>query len=174
MKKILPKAWWSCGLWIVATYVIAADLLPVSLLVLVNSIGYLPYSDRPGPGWHAPHFPGIAEVHFFIGFATLLFTATAFCGLIFALAGLVLSFCSTPRWGLRIVAVPTAFLASGLMMGAVGWMIAISSVGIYIAAACGALWGLFLFPALIPRMRYLLPVAARVAVPTVLLVGAIF
>ena len=174
MKKILPKVWWSCGLWIVATYVIAADLLPVSLLVLVNSAGYLPYSDRPGPGWQAPHFPGSAEIHFFIGFAALLFTATALCGLIFALAGLVLGFCSTPRWGLRILAVPTAFLASGLMMGAVGWMIAISSVGVYIAAACGALWGLFLFPILVPRLQYLLPLPARVAVPTVLLVGAIF
>jgi hypothetical protein len=72
VKRMLPNRWWSCGLWIMATYVIAADLLPNSLLVLVNSAGYLPYSDRPGPGWQMPHLPTGEELQFFVGFASLL------------------------------------------------------------------------------------------------------
>jgi hypothetical protein len=174
LKRMLPNAWWSCGPWIVATYVIAADFVPNSLLVLVNSAGYLPYSDRPGPGWQTPHFPTGEELHFFIGFAALLLKGTAFYGLIFAAAGLVLGFCSIPRWALRVLAAPTAFLASGLMMAAAGWMIAISSMGVYSASGCGALWGLFVFPVLVPRMRYSLPIAARIALPLVMLVGGTF
>jgi hypothetical protein len=157
-----------------ATYVIAADLLPNSLLVLVNSAGYLPYSDRPGPGWQMPHLPTGEELQFFVGFASLLLKGTAFCGLIFAAAGLVLGFCLLPRWGLRVLAAPTAFLASGLMMAAAGWMIAISSMGVYTAAGCGALWGLFVFPRLVPRMTYVLPIAARIALPVVMLAGGTY
>jgi hypothetical protein len=171
---MLPRSWWACGLWIVATYVIAADLLPNGLLVLVNSVGYLPYSDRPGPGWEVPHLPSGGELHFFAGFASLLLKVTAFYGLIFAASGLVLGFCALPRWGLRVLAAPTAFLASGLMMAAAGWMIAISPLGVYIAAACGALWGLFLFPLLVPRMGYTLPIAARIALPITMLAGGTF
>jgi hypothetical protein len=171
---MLPTTWWSRGLWIVATYVIAADLLPNSLLVLVNSAGYLPYSDRPGPGWQTPHLPTGAELQFFVGFGSLLLKGTVFYGLIFAAAGWVLGFCLLPRWGIRVLAAPTAFLASGLMMAAGGWMIAISSMGIYTAAGCGALWGLFVFPRLVPRASYALPIAARTALPVAMLAGGTY
>ena len=174
LKRMLPNTWWSCILWIVPTYVIAADLIPNSLLVLVNSVGYLPYSDRPGPGWQTPHLPTGDELHFFVGFAALLLKGTAFYGLMFAAAGLVLGLCHLPRWGLRVVVAPTAFLASGLMMAAAGWMIAISPVGVYIAAGCGAIWGLFVFPRLVPRMAYVLPIAARIALPIVMLTGTTY
>jgi hypothetical protein len=171
LKRMLPNTWWSCGLWTVATYVVAADLLPVLLLVLVNSAGYLPYSDRPGPGWQMPHLPTGRELWFFVGFAFLLLKGTAFYGLIFGAAGWVLGFCRLPRWVLRVLATPTAFLASGLMMAAAGWTIAISSMGVYTAAGCGALWGLFVFPRLVPRTSYVLPVAARIALPVLMFVG---
>jgi hypothetical protein len=174
VKRMLPSVWWACGLWIVVTYVIAADLLPNGILVLVNSIGYLPYSDRPGPGWQTPHLPTGGELHFFAGFASLLLWGTTFYGLIFAAVGLVLGFCALPRWGLRVLAALSAFLACGLMMAAAGWMIAISSIGVYAAAGCGALWGLFVFPVLVPRMRYPLPVAVRIALPIVIFIGGTF
>ena len=149
----------------------AADLLPNALLILVNSLGYLPYSDRPGAGWHLPHFPTDEEITFYVGFAFYLVPGTAFYGLIFAVAGLALGFCLLPRWGLRVLAAPIAFIASGLMMAAGGWMIAISSMGIYTAAGCGALWGLFVFPGLVPRMSRALPITLRIAVPAVLFAG---
>ena len=174
LRRMLPTSWWSRSLWIVTTYVIAADLLPNLVLVLVNCAGYLPYSDRPGPGWQMPHLPTGDELRFFVGFASRLLGATAFYGLIFAAAGLVLGFCLLPRWALRVLAAPTAFLTGGLIMAAGGWMIAISSMGIYAAAGCGALWGLFVFPGLVPRMSYTLPTAARLALPIVMLAGSTY
>lgn len=174
LKRMLPNASWSRALWIVATYVFAADLLPNLLLILLNSAGYLPYSDRPGPGWQMPHFPTGQELQFFAGFSFLLLKGSAFYGLMFAAAGWVLGFCLLPRWALRVLAAPTAFLASGLMMAAGGWMIAISPIGICTAAGCGALWGLFLFPRLVPRTSYALPTAARISLPLIMLVGAMY
>lgn len=174
LKRMLPDSWWSRCLWIVTTYVIAADFLPNLLLVLVNSAGYLPYSDRPGPGWQMPHLPTGDELRFFIGFSYLLLKATALYGLIFAAAGLVLGFCLLPRWALRLLAVPTAFLASGLMMAAGGWMIALSPMGVYTTAGCGALWGLFVFPRLVRRMSCPLPVAVRLALPIIMLAGSTY
>jgi hypothetical protein len=121
-----------------------------------------------------PHLPTGAELRFFVGFASLLLKGTAFCGSIFAAVGLVLGFCVLPRWALRTLAAPTAFLASGLMMAAGGWMIAVSSMGVYTAAGCGVLWGLFVFPRLVPRMSYALPIAARIALPVVMLAGGTY
>ena len=171
---MLPNSWWSRGLWTVATYIIAADLLPTLLLVLTNSAGYLPYSDRPGPGWQMPHLPTGEELRFFFGFAVLLLKVTAIYGLVFAAAGGVLGFCSLPRWVLRVLAAPSAILTSGLIMAAGGWMIAISPLGVYTAAGCGALWGLFVFPRLVPRTSYALPLAARIALPAVMLAGGTY
>jgi hypothetical protein len=113
-------------------------------------------------------------LRFFVGFASLLLKGTAFYGVLFAAAGLVLGFCLLPRWGLRVMATPTAFLTSGLMMAAAGWMIAISSMGVYTAAGCGALWGLFVFPRLVPRMSYALPIAARITLPVIMLTGSTY
>ncbi len=174
LKRMLPNTWWCRCLWIVATYVVAADLLPNALLILVNSAGYLPYSDRPGPGWQVPHLPTGEEARFFVGFAVLLLPVTAIYGLIFAVAGLALGFCLLPRWGLRVLAAPTAFIASGLIMAAGGWMIAISSIGVYTAAGCGALWGLLVFPGLVPRMSRTLPIALRIALPAVVFAGGTY
>jgi hypothetical protein len=170
----VPKNWWSRALWIAATYVIAAGLLPDLLLVLVNSVGYLPYSDRPGPGWQSPHFPSAQELQFFAAFAVLLSKGTIFYGLIFAAVGLVLGVCSVPRWVIRVMAALTAFLTSGLMMAAAGWMIAISSAGVYIAAGCGALWGLFLFPRFVSSAKHPAPLAVRVLLVLVIVVGGAY
>jgi hypothetical protein len=168
VKRALPTAWWSRCLLTLATYIIAADFLPTLFLVAVNSIGYLPYSDRPGPGWQAPHLPFPAELKFFVGFAVLLLPASALYGSFFAIGAAILSFCRLPRWTLRTVAVVPAFLAGGLVMAGVGWFIAISTVGVYMAAGCAGLWGLFIFPALVPSTTRVLPHAARVAIPVLL------
>lgn len=56
-------------------------------------------------------------------------------------------------------------------MVATGWMIAIASVGIYTAAACGALWGFLVFPRLVPVSGCVLPTAARIAIPIFLMAG---
>src|SRR5689334_9881702 len=116
----LPGAWWSRGLLTVATYIVAADLLPALLLVVINSVGYLPYSDRPGPGWQTSHLPKPEELKFFVGYTALLFPATALYGSFFAVGAAILGFCRLPRWALRIIGVVPAFLAGGLLMAGVG------------------------------------------------------
>ena len=165
MKWPRPKTWWSSLLWVAVTYVLTTDLLVNLLLVVINSSGYLPYSDRPGPGWQRPHLPSKDELQFFFGFAVLLLRGSAFYGSLFALLAGVAGVFRLPRWGLRLIGTPFAFVSSGLMMAAAGWMIAISSVGIYTAAICGGLWGLLIFPRLVPRFSYTLPLAVRIIVP---------
>ncbi len=163
LKRIAPEKWWSRLIWIAVTYVIAADFLPNLLLIIVNCSGYLPYSDRPGPGWQMPHLPTTQELGFFFGFSVLLLTGTAIVAALFAAAGVILAFCRLPGWALRVVAAPIAFLASGLSMAGAGWLIAISALGVYIAAGCGLLWGIFVFPWLVPQMNRTLPRPARIA-----------
>jgi len=165
MKWPQPKTWWSSLLWVVATYILATDLLPNLLLLAVNSSGYLPYSDRPGPGWQSPHLPSKEELQFFLGFAFLLLKGTAFYGTFFALLAMILGFCRVPRYGLRLVATVLAFVSSGIMMAAAGWMIAISSMGVYTAAICGGLWGLLIFARFVPRIAYTPPLAIRIVIP---------
>jgi hypothetical protein len=159
------KTWLLALLWVTVTYIVAADLLPNLLLIAVNSAGYLPYSDRPGPGWQRPHFPDIQELQFFFGFGLLLLRGTAFYGGLFAALAWLLGFCHLPSWGLRLIATPLAFLSAGIMMAAAGWMIAIFSVGVYIAAVCGGFWGLLVFPRLVPKPFCTLPLAIRVVAP---------
>src|ERR1022692_4165229 len=165
------KSWWSSLLWVAGTYVLAADLLPNLILIAVNSSGYLPYRDRPGPGWQKPDLPSQAELQFFVGFAFLLLRGTALYGGIFALIAGLLGFCRVPRLGLRLISTPLAFISSGTMMAAAGWMIAISSMGVYTAAVCGGLWGLLVFPQLIPKATYTPPLAVRILGPLLIFAG---
>lgn len=163
------RAWSLALLGVLVTYVLATDLLPDLLLLAVNSCGYLPYSDRPGPGWQRPHLPSKGELQFFLGFALLVLRGSALYGGLFAALAGLLGFCRTPRWGLRIIATPLAFISSGIMMASAGWMIAISSMGVYTAAICGGLWGLLSFPRLVPRASYTPPLALRIVAPLILL-----
>ena len=174
MKWPQPKTWWSSLLWVIATYVVAADLLPVLTLAVVNSSGYLPYSDRPGPGWQRPHLPSKDELEFFFGFSVLLLKGTAFYGGLLALLAGLLGICRVPRWGLRIIATVLAFVSSGIMMAAAGWMIAISSMGVYTAAVCGGLWGLLVFPSFVPRTSYTLPLTLRIIAPLLVFAGGAY
>jgi hypothetical protein len=167
-----PRHWWSSFLCVVATYVLATDLLPNLLLIAVNSSEYLPYSDRPGPGWQRPHFPSKDELEFFLGFALLLLRGTALYGCLFAAFAWLLGFCRVPRWGLRLIATPLAFVSSGIMMAAAGWMIAISSMGIYTAAVCGGVWGLLAFPRLVPKVSYTPPLSIRIIAPLLVFVAS--
>jgi hypothetical protein len=161
---------WLSLLWVSVTYILAADLAPSLLLLAVNSLGYLPYSDRPGPGWQGPHLPSKGELQFFFGFAVVLLRGTAFYAALFAFLSRVLGVCRVPRWSLRLVATPLAIFSSGIMMAAAGWLIAISPLGVYTAAICGGTWGLLIFPRLIPKIAYVPPLPIRVIVPVLLFV----
>jgi hypothetical protein len=78
------------------------------------------------------------------------------------------------RWLIRTLGAPLAFLASGLMMSAAGWMIAISPLGVYVAAGCGFVWGLLLLPLFVVRRTTMLPMAVRVLLPVSIFVASGF
>jgi hypothetical protein len=57
------------------------------------------------------------------------------------------------------------------MMAAAGWMISISSMGVYTAAACGGFWGSLVFPRLVRTTSYAPPLAIRIVAPLFLFVA---
>jgi hypothetical protein len=118
-----------------------------TLLVLVGSslIGYLPYSDRPGPGWHGA---GVnwQELRFFLSWSLLLLPSVAIIGLALAVFGQVLAALRSPRWFLALVgALIGGYLALIAVVGA-GWYIAIAATPVYAAGVFGLLFGILLFP----------------------------
>jgi len=173
-RAILPIRWWSRLLWVFGSYIVAADILPNLLLLIVNCSGYLPYSDRPGPGWQAPHLPGKEEVGFFFGFAVYLGIPTLLYAAGQTLLAFAYSFCSIPRWLVRLLGAITGFIAAGLLMAGAGWMIAISPLGIDLAAGCGLLWGVFVMPGFVVSREEHLPMAVRISIPLLLDLAAVF
>ena len=125
VKRALPTAWWFRCLLTLATYIIAADFLPTLLLVAINSIGYLPEGDRPGPGWQTPHLPRLDELRIFCwaspcSFGPLQLPLTARS---LRMGAGILGFCRLPRWALRTVAVGTCNRAGGLLMAVFAGMV---------------------------------------------------
>jgi hypothetical protein len=160
-------------LWIFATYILSADFLPNLLLLLINCIGYLPYSDRPGPGWQAPHFPGKDELGFYLGFSLYLGIPSLLYAAGQTLLAFVYEMCSLPKWVVCALGAITGCIAAGLLMAGAGWMIAIASVGVYVASGCGLLWGLLAMPALVRPRDARLPMAVRLALPLLLSSAAV-
>lgn len=168
LRAFLPKKWWSSFLWIITSYVVAVDLFLNLLLLVINCIGYLPYSDRPGPGWQAPHFPQKSEIGFFIGFALYIAVPALIYALVQGILGLIYGLCSFPRWLIRVCGGLTGFVSTGLLMASAGWMIAISALGVYIAAGSGLMWGVLILPLLVVKKQRQLPLAVRVSLPVTL------
>ncbi len=116
------KIWSSSLLWVLITYVLATDFLVNLLLVVVNSSGYLPYSDRPGPGWQRPHLPSKEELQFFLSFALFLLRGTALYGGLFAALARAFGVLPHSSMGSSAHRYAFAFFASGIMMAAAGWI----------------------------------------------------
>jgi len=113
----------------------------------------------------------MSELGFFFGFALYMGIPTLLYGLGQTVLSFVYEICSLPRWLVRILGAALGFLAAGLLMEGAGWMIAISALGVYLAAGCGLLWGLLVMPALVIRRPVPLPFAARLAILVVLFVA---
>jgi hypothetical protein len=116
------------------------------LLVVVSAVGYLPYSDRPGPGWHAAHIPALQEVGYYASWAIFFVGPFALLWgiLLFALVR-ALGWLGTPRWLVRTITAVFAFFLSLLGLAATGWYIAIAGVIVYGGAAIAALFSAWIF-----------------------------
>ena len=137
-----------------------------SLVLLLSScFGYLPYSDRPGPGWWGRvHWPSWTEFVTYIGFAPWFAYFCLFFGLgLFGLC-LVLGLASTTRWLNRLVGGVIAAAAAGLAVTAAGWYLALAAIGPDAAIVLGLLYGVFLFPRFIESRLRPMPAWARITV----------
>lgn len=130
----------SLGLYVL---VVAAGVL----LFLIGSsvVGYLAYSDRPGPGWGRGVF-GWAEVKFFVGWLPLLVYPLLFLGAALFPFARLLRWFHSPRWLVRVFGGVFASIAALIGVLAAGWYIAISQYPVYGGAVCGMIYGALLLP----------------------------
>lgn len=134
----------------VGSYMALISLGLVLTLTLSSAVGYLPYSDRPGPGWTEPSF-SLGQLGFYLSWSLLLLLPMAIYGTMLFAWLRVLSVLGTPRILLKVVAALGAGLLANVLAAGVGWYIAIAAFPVYVAAALGAGWGALLLP------RYLGP-----------------
>ncbi|MDT0643066.1 hypothetical protein RM553_09525 [Zunongwangia sp. F363] len=116
-------------------------------MIIVQIIGYLPYSDRPGPGWQNDgnilSWQGISMIGGFISFLGIYILVSLL--IIFGLFRIFRLFGYN-----RIVFSTLGGLAIGLIsfywtMG-IGWYIAIDFSTIIAGGILGLIYGAFLFP----------------------------
>src|SRR5215472_8219291 len=94
------------------------------LLVVSSAVGYLPYSDRPGPGWFSPHLPTLRESGFFASWAFFFVGPFAlFWGAILFVFVRLTGWLGSPKWFLRTL--------GGFFGGALG-LLGIEAFGWYI------------------------------------------
>jgi hypothetical protein len=127
-------------------FVIVVALGTFLFLLCSITIGYLPYSDRPGPGWGRTHF-NWGETHLFLN--SVLFMAVFF--LPFAGATLfpfaqILGWLVCPRWIVRAVGSLFSGFAAMIAVLALAWYVALSQYPIYAGGVFALVYGAFVLP----------------------------
>ncbi|HWR16328.1 MAG TPA: hypothetical protein VN577_15980 [Terriglobales bacterium] len=116
-------------------------------LILMSTIGFLPYSDRPGPGFYGVHLPSVQEIGFylnFIWFALVVFVL--YWGVLLYILVRLLGALHMPMWFIRSVGFAVAGIASLLGVAGAGWYIALANEVVYLGGALGAAYGAILLP----------------------------
>lgn len=128
----------------------------VVLLVASSFIGYLPYSDRPGPGWHGFRWGiGIREIGFFLSWAALVVIPGAVVGALLFLSIQLLQWIHAPRWAIATLGAVVSGFLSFYLIAAMGWYIALDAFPVYGAGVLGCVFGGWLLPRrLLPRAGF--------------------
>ena len=171
MQRLKSLAWRFAGTALLFSGIVGIGTSVV--LLLSSSFGYLPYSDRPGPGWWGRvHWPSWAEFATYIGFSPWFAYFCLYFGLgLFGLS-LVLSVAASPRWLNRLLGGSIAAAAAGLAVMSAGWYLALAEIGPDAAIIIGLLYGVFLFPRFIqPRPQ---PIAMWIRIGAVSCTVALF
>jgi hypothetical protein len=138
------------------------------VLLLASCIGYLSYSDRPGPGWQTRiHWPAWGEAGVYLGFAPWFAYFCLIMGLALFVLALILGWMSTPKWLNRILGGIFSALTGSLAVTGAGWYLALAPIGTYAAMALGLLYGIFLFPKFIATREKPFPLWVRWSIITV-------
>ena len=120
----------------------------VGVLILSTVIGYLPYSDRPGPGWlGAAQTASLSVVWFFLSWAGFAAIHVVKIGLVLFVVARVLRLIRCPRWAIRVIgALVSGFLSLYIIAG-LGWYIAVAEFPVLAAGLLGVVFGgFFLLP----------------------------
>ena len=146
MKRLFLDLLRAVGLYL--AFVVGGVLCFLSLAPVV---GYIPYSDRPGPGW-VGRFPGVSWSEFLgglmfqVGWATLLLPYAAVIGVILFAVARGMERIGAPRAVVATLSALLAGLVSGYIVAGIGWCIAIAAPPIYFAMALGAVFGAWCLP----------------------------
>jgi hypothetical protein len=157
--KTFMKAWFKI-LW---SYSLVVTLGAFLLLVGFSAVGYLPYSDRPGPGWgNIPaHLPTLEEIRYFGGWAVFLMPMCYFNGSVLFIFMAWIRWLKLPTWLARIMG---GLFCSGFTMIAVaaaGWYISIAVAVTNCVGLCALLFGAVILPRALPKREMQLSVASR-------------
>jgi hypothetical protein len=134
----------------VGTYMALVTVGSVLVLLLCSAVGYLPYSDRPGPGWGntPPHLPGIDEIKYFSHWTIFLLPICYFFGsLLFVFMGWMNWF-GAPTWLTRMLGGIFSAMFGAISVAAAGWVISISVVVSNTVGILCLLFGLVALPSL--------------------------
>jgi hypothetical protein len=140
MKRLLRSYLIAIGLYLL---VVGGGV--VITLTLSSAVGYLPYSDRPGPGWHEPSL-SVSQMAYYFSWATLLALPSLMWGTAVFGFVLLLRFLGGPNILIRVLGGLCAATVSLVVVADAGWYIAIAAFPIWVSAALGAVWGAALLP----------------------------
>ncbi len=109
-------------------------------------LGYLPYTDRPGPGWYGPRNT-VGELPVVAAWLKLNFWVPPIYGAaIFVLVKPLTLFHRLPRAVVRVVASLLAAASGVLWVAATGWFFSLALVVQWAALVMGVLFGALLLP----------------------------
>ncbi|HEY6252744.1 MAG TPA: hypothetical protein VI685_22535 [Candidatus Angelobacter sp.] len=115
-----------------------------AILICCELVGYLPYSDRPGPGWGPPQIPPWSEIRFYADWELATSQVFFFLGAIFFVYISLLAFFQAPQWMARTLAGLLCGLLSLIATAAAGWYIALAAFPANAAGFVGVLFGIFI------------------------------
>ncbi|MGH7529250.1 MAG: hypothetical protein ACREMN_02615 [Gemmatimonadales bacterium] len=134
----------------VGSYSICLALGLVITLTISSAVGYLPYSDRPGPGWTEPHF-SVQLLWFYAGWSVLLLLPAIIYGTVVFAWVRLLQFFEAPPVILRVAGALSAAAVALVLAAGAGWYIALAAFPVFVAAGLGAGWGALLLPRYLGR-----------------------
>ena len=117
------------------------------ILVAATFVGFLVYSDRPGPGYSGPTLAlDLHQAMFLVSFIGSLVVPLTFVGALVLVIELIEVRLRLPTPSVRIVGALAAGLFTGLVTAGVGWYIALAGEAAGAALLLGALVAFALFP----------------------------
>ena len=117
------------------------------LFIGASAIGFLVYSDRPGPGFYGLRLAlDLAEARFLLSFLGFLVVPLLFVGSVVLAVELIYVRLRLPSASIRLVGALAAGLFTGLVTASMGWYIALAGEASGLALVVGALAAFVMFP----------------------------